>query len=226
MTPWTAAHQAPPSLGSSRQEHWSGLPCPPPGHLPDLGPEPESSCILCLGRRESLPPTVSCTQIFCHQSPSDAGKLKCHQGAWRASDRRSLPSVVRLNHILCLSWSQFDELFFLFWGQPTPSKEQSRPRPRVFFVSIALLACKSHVALPLDSQTPCCLWLVLELASRATFNPLVTQDPSPEAASCPSPATSGLCILSGISASFQASHLCILSDHPHLLSGHRHQPPL
>ena len=29
-TPWTAAHQAPPSLGFSRQEHWSGLPFPPP----------------------------------------------------------------------------------------------------------------------------------------------------------------------------------------------------
>ena len=26
-TPWTAAHQAPPSMGFSRQEHWSGLPC-------------------------------------------------------------------------------------------------------------------------------------------------------------------------------------------------------
>ena len=29
-TPWTAAHQAPPSLGCSRQEHWSGLPFPSP----------------------------------------------------------------------------------------------------------------------------------------------------------------------------------------------------
>ena len=29
-TPETAAHQAPPSLGFSRQEHWSGLPCPSP----------------------------------------------------------------------------------------------------------------------------------------------------------------------------------------------------
>ena len=27
-TPWTAAHQAPPSMGLSRQEHWSGLPSP------------------------------------------------------------------------------------------------------------------------------------------------------------------------------------------------------
>ena len=31
-TPETAAHQAPPSLGFSRQEHWSGLPLPSPMH--------------------------------------------------------------------------------------------------------------------------------------------------------------------------------------------------
>ena len=31
-TPWTAAHQDPPSLGLSRQEHWSGLPFPSPMH--------------------------------------------------------------------------------------------------------------------------------------------------------------------------------------------------
>ena len=32
VTPWTAAHQATPSLGFSRQEHWSGLPFPSPMH--------------------------------------------------------------------------------------------------------------------------------------------------------------------------------------------------
>ena len=36
-TPWTLACQAPLSVGSSRQEYWSGLPCPPPGDLPDPG---------------------------------------------------------------------------------------------------------------------------------------------------------------------------------------------
>ena len=30
-TPWTAAHQAPPSMGFSRQEYWSGVPSPSPG---------------------------------------------------------------------------------------------------------------------------------------------------------------------------------------------------
>ena len=34
-TPWIAACQAPLSMGFFRQEHWSGLPCPPPGDLPN-----------------------------------------------------------------------------------------------------------------------------------------------------------------------------------------------
>ena len=33
-TPWTVAHQAPPSMGFSRQEYWSGLPFHSPGDLP------------------------------------------------------------------------------------------------------------------------------------------------------------------------------------------------
>ena len=37
VTPWTVAHQAPLSMGCSRQESWSGLLCPPPGDLPDPG---------------------------------------------------------------------------------------------------------------------------------------------------------------------------------------------
>ena len=39
-TPGTVALQAPLSMGFPRQEFWSVLPCPPPGHLPDLGMEP------------------------------------------------------------------------------------------------------------------------------------------------------------------------------------------
>ena len=38
----TVAHQAPLSMGLSRQEYWSGLPCPPPGDLPQPGIEPVS----------------------------------------------------------------------------------------------------------------------------------------------------------------------------------------
>ena len=38
-TPWTITHQAPLSMGFSRQEYWSGLPYPTRGDLPDLGIE-------------------------------------------------------------------------------------------------------------------------------------------------------------------------------------------
>ena len=40
--PWTVAHQAPSSMGFSRQEYWSGLPFTSPGNLPDPGTEPGS----------------------------------------------------------------------------------------------------------------------------------------------------------------------------------------
>ena len=45
VTPWTAAYQAPPPMGFSRQEHWSGLPFPSPGDLPDPGIEPGSPAL-------------------------------------------------------------------------------------------------------------------------------------------------------------------------------------
>ena len=41
-TPWTIAHQALLSMNFPRQEYWSGLPCSPPGDLPDPEIEPTS----------------------------------------------------------------------------------------------------------------------------------------------------------------------------------------
>ena len=42
MTPWTVAHQAPLSMGFSRQKYWSGLPFHFPGNLPNPGIKPGS----------------------------------------------------------------------------------------------------------------------------------------------------------------------------------------
>ena len=42
---WTVAHQAPLSMGFSRQEYWSGLPFPSQGDLPDPGIEPRSPAL-------------------------------------------------------------------------------------------------------------------------------------------------------------------------------------
>ena len=41
-TPWTVAQQAPLFMGFSRQEYWSGLPCPPSGDHPNPGIKPRS----------------------------------------------------------------------------------------------------------------------------------------------------------------------------------------
>ena len=61
MTLWTVARQAPLSMGVSRQEYWSGLPCPPPGDLPDPGIKPASPV-----------------------SPALAGRFFCHCETWEA----------------------------------------------------------------------------------------------------------------------------------------------
>ena len=60
VTLWTAACQAPLSMGFSRQEHWSGLPCPPPGDLPDPGIKPRSSTL----QADSLLLNTRETQVF------------------------------------------------------------------------------------------------------------------------------------------------------------------
>ena len=54
-TPQTVAHQAPLSMGFSRQEYWSGLPIPSPGDLPDPGIEPGSPTL----QADSLPSELS-----------------------------------------------------------------------------------------------------------------------------------------------------------------------
>ena len=46
VAPWTAARQAPLSMGFSRQEYWSELLCPPPGNLPN---SENQTCVSVLG---------------------------------------------------------------------------------------------------------------------------------------------------------------------------------
>ena len=64
VTPWTVAYQAPPSVGFSRQECWSGVPLPSPGDIPDPGIEPGSPAL----QKDALPseppgkPPVTCKE--------------------------------------------------------------------------------------------------------------------------------------------------------------------
>ena len=102
-TLWTVALEAPLSIGFCRQEHWSGLSCPPPGDLPDTGIEPASPAASAL-QADSLPlshqenPEVSLRTIFlktfllilihsgCSNKVSQSEQLKqqtLHSQLWR-----------------------------------------------------------------------------------------------------------------------------------------------
>ena len=73
MTTWTATHQAPLSMDFSRQEYWSGLPIPSPGH-PDPGVESASLVSLAL-QVDSLPTEPSrCSINLINSSESEGGK--------------------------------------------------------------------------------------------------------------------------------------------------------
>ena len=64
--PWTVAHQAPLSMGFSRQEYWSGLPCPSLGDLPH--PETESASLKSLywqaGSLKLVPPGEPTKNVY------------------------------------------------------------------------------------------------------------------------------------------------------------------
>ena len=61
-TPWTIAHQVPPSMGLSRQEYWSELPFPSPGESSRPRDRTQVSCIV--GRHFNL-----CTTREAHEMP-------------------------------------------------------------------------------------------------------------------------------------------------------------
>ena len=73
--PMTVAHQAPLSMGFSRQEHWTGLPCAPPGDLPNPGTEPSS--VSCLWRFSSV--TQTCPTLCNPMDCSTPGLPVHHQ---------------------------------------------------------------------------------------------------------------------------------------------------
>ena len=71
MTPWTAAYQAPPSMGFSRQEYWSGVPLPSPWILTKLMKLQKTSFI---GSIEK--PLPCCTLLLCFLTFHSENKQK------------------------------------------------------------------------------------------------------------------------------------------------------
>ena len=104
VTPQTVAHQAPLSMGFSRQEYWSGLPCPPPGDLPHPGIEP-----------------VSLT------SPAVAGRFFTTRTTWEAPSK-SIPSLFFTQHCimkLYIPYQEFLEIMIVGGGGHSILKDGS-----------------------------------------------------------------------------------------------------
>ena len=106
--PMTVSHQVLLSMGFSRQEYWSGLPCSPPGDLPDLGIEPTSPAApalqagsLRLSHQRS--PRVNGTPPNSCPSGTCEWNLIWRQGLCRCSQVRMRPSCLALIPIRLMS---------------------------------------------------------------------------------------------------------------------------
>ena len=109
VTPWTVAHQMPLSIEFFRQEYWSGLPCPPPGDLPNPEIEPRS-------------PTLQVDSLL----SEPPGKPK-NTGVGSLSLLQGIFLIQRLNP--CLPHWQADSLPLNHQGNPLVQLESSKTKP-------------------------------------------------------------------------------------------------
>ena len=124
LTPWTVAYQAPPSMGFSRQECWSGLPFSSPGDLPDPGIKPRSPALQA-DALPSEPPgkSVYMYKIYIHvyiylgEGNGNPLQYSCLEnpmdgGAWWAAVHGVAKGRTQLNDFTFMHWRRK-------W-QPTP----------------------------------------------------------------------------------------------------------
>ena len=124
VTPWTVAHQAPLSVGFSRQEYWSGLPFSSPGDLPDPEIELESFASPALAGR--FFPSWAILQLSkSHSSSTDSSFshrfLLNQPHTAEATNQSSDPGQAQSSSGL---WCKYD-----FYKKTLKKKEQGRHFP-------------------------------------------------------------------------------------------------
>ena len=116
------AHQAPLSMGFSKQEYWSVLPCPPPGDLLDPGLEPTSPVALAL-QVDSLPLShwgslyLKYTQfLFVNHTWIKLGKKRIAvTGAGSAVSKLAAVGAGCTLHDVCRQWCGINDPFWDPW---------------------------------------------------------------------------------------------------------------
>ena len=171
-TPWTVAWQAPLSMEFSRQEHWSGLPFPPPGDLSDPGIE-TASPVLAGGFFTIVPPgkRITCKNHLQgkgwnlhvnYQNPALLPEpslcLPTDMPTWdkRRDGPQTLPYLDLPTAISSLNLSSAPQTHTsIYLGvQPNTSKTNSKPTPFNFLISVTdtsvlLVALVKQLGVPL-----------------------------------------------------------------------------
>ena len=101
--PWTVAHQAPQSMGFSRQEYWSGLPFPSPGDLPDPGTEPRSPTLRTDALLSEPPGKPKLCLIYCLTHPLNLSQ-QSHSSFQKILLFSSSSSILGVSYCLFLWW--------------------------------------------------------------------------------------------------------------------------
>ena len=160
---WTVALQAPLSMGFSRQEYWSGLPCHPPGDRPDPGIEPVSPLTPALQVDSLTPEPLGKSHICVH---THTHKVWCPKALLRP--RNTLNLVSReykkdfcscLRILVIFSWRNLRSSFKEYWSQTEfdslkPWKLSSSPPGKLFKIRSSTLpsaVCSKTISLSLFS---------------------------------------------------------------------------
>ena len=165
----TVAHQAPPSMGFSRQECWSGLPFPSPGDLLYPGIEPRSPAL----QADALTSEPSRRPIYIY--------IHTYKGSYSQSyDFSSAGSLCEESHLLQRSWGRKpDKRKDVIWlqGFPLDFSEHLPPKTRVYLPYCTVLstlltltgAVPHHLSLEKVNRAPISLLLMKRMSPLKTL---------------------------------------------------------
>ena len=114
-TPWTVAHQAPPSMGFSNQEYWSGLPFPSPGDLPDPGIKYQTQVSCTVGRCFNLWATREALVMA-------LSEIKTNIQKWETKDEPQVNESYKIRQIIIKKWNIHTYIYTHEPSQNSPTK--------------------------------------------------------------------------------------------------------